>query len=150
MQLHELSPRMRRQNEKRVGRGGKRGKTAGRGEKGQKARAGHRIRPAERDLIQRLPKLRGIKHGRRTPSASVITVRDLESRLKGAEVTPAVLAAQGFLVTTRSAAKIVGNGKLSRALTVKGVRVSAGAKKIIEAAGGKVMELTQKSEPKGE
>lgn len=59
MQLHQLSSPSRKYPTARVGRGGKRGKTAGKGTKGQKARAGHRIRPAERDLIQRLPKRRG-------------------------------------------------------------------------------------------
>jgi large subunit ribosomal protein L15 len=62
MQLHELKPFHPNKKQRRVGRGGKRGTTSGRGTKGQKARAGHRIRPAERDLIQRLPKLRGFKN----------------------------------------------------------------------------------------
>jgi large subunit ribosomal protein L15 len=59
MQLHELAPTHRSKDKKRIGRGGKRGTFCGRGSKGQKSRAGHRIRPAERDLILRLPKLRG-------------------------------------------------------------------------------------------
>jgi large subunit ribosomal protein L15 len=137
MQLYELSPRMRRQKEKRVGRGGKRGKTAGRGEKGQGARAGHRIRPAERDLIQRLPKLRGIKHPRLSVRATVVSLGDVE-RMKGNEVTRATLAAQGLIMHTKDKVKILGGGKLSRAVAVKGVAVSASAKKAIEAAGGTV------------
>lgn len=61
MQLHQISPahKANNQDKKRIGRGGKRGTYSGHGMKGQKARAGHRIRPAERDLIQHLPKLRG-------------------------------------------------------------------------------------------
>lgn len=59
MQLHELQSLHPNKKEKRVGRGGKRGTYSGRGVKGQSSRAGHRIRPAERDLIQRMPKLRG-------------------------------------------------------------------------------------------
>ncbi|MEK9186632.1 MAG: uL15 family ribosomal protein, partial [Patescibacteria group bacterium] len=62
MQLHQLKPRHRQYPKTRVGRGGKRGTTSGRGQKGQKSRSGHRIRPAERDYIQRLPKLRGLKN----------------------------------------------------------------------------------------
>ena len=62
MQLHELQPDTPNKNRKRIGRGGKRGTTSGRGQKGQTSRAGHRIRPAERDLIQRLPKLKGVKN----------------------------------------------------------------------------------------
>ena len=62
MQLHELRPTEERKAKKRVGRGGKRGTYSGRGMKGQKARAGRRIRPAMRDLMQRTPKLRGVKN----------------------------------------------------------------------------------------
>jgi large subunit ribosomal protein L15 len=61
MQLHLLKISHPKLEKKRIGRGGKRGKTSGRGQKGQKSRSGHKIRPAERDFIQRLPKLRG-KH----------------------------------------------------------------------------------------
>ncbi|MCL4405157.1 MAG: hypothetical protein M1361_00055 [Patescibacteria group bacterium] len=68
MQLHDLKPRHARFLKKRVGRGGKRGTFSGRGTKGQRARAGHKIRPAERDFIQRLPKLRGV--GNRTNGVS--------------------------------------------------------------------------------
>jgi len=62
MQLHQLQPANKNQKKKRIGRGGKRGTYSGRGVKGQKSRAGRHIRPAERDLIQRLPKLRGQKN----------------------------------------------------------------------------------------
>lgn len=58
MLLHEITVQ-RKYKKPRVGRGGKRGTTAGHGQKGQKSRAGRRIRPAERDLMQRIPKLRG-------------------------------------------------------------------------------------------
>ncbi len=74
MQLHEISPLHKNREEKRIGRGGKRGTFSGRGTKGQKARAGHRIRPAERDLIQHLPKLRGTRNkgvGRRKKLAKL-------------------------------------------------------------------------------
>ncbi len=128
---------MRRQKEKRVGRGGKRGKTAGRGEKGQGARSGHRIRPAERDLIQRLPKLRGIKHPRLSLRATAISLGDLV-RVKGNEVTRAALVESGFIMHAKDKVKILGGGSISRALTVKGIPVSESAKKAIEAAGGKV------------
>src|SRR3989344_9528113 len=62
MQLHTLIPRTRNRRFTVVGRGGKRGKTSGRGGKGQTARAGHKIRPEMRDLIKKIPKRRG--HGR--------------------------------------------------------------------------------------
>jgi len=62
MQLHEIQPIHKNKSKKRVGRGGKRGTYSGRGLKGQKSRAGRKIRPAIRDLMQRTPKLRGVKN----------------------------------------------------------------------------------------
>jgi len=62
MQLHEVRPVTINKSKKRVGRGGKRGTYSGRGIKGQKSRAGRKIRPAIRDLMQRTPKLRGSKN----------------------------------------------------------------------------------------
>jgi len=62
MQLHELQPTYPNKGRRRIGRGFTRGHKSGKGQKGQKSRAGHSIRPAERDLIQRMPKLRGFKN----------------------------------------------------------------------------------------
>ncbi|MBI2065826.1 MAG: uL15 family ribosomal protein [Candidatus Zambryskibacteria bacterium] len=59
MQFHNLKSKTKRKRAKQVGRGGTRGKTAGRGTKGQNARAGHKKRPEMRDIIKRVPKLRG-------------------------------------------------------------------------------------------
>lgn len=62
MNLHQIAPANKSKSKKRIGRGGKRGTYSGRGVKGQKARAGRKIRPATRDLIQQIPKLRGSKN----------------------------------------------------------------------------------------
>ena len=59
MQFHNLKSKTKRKSKRQVGRGGKRGKTSGRGTKGQNARAGHKKRPELRDFIKRIPKLRG-------------------------------------------------------------------------------------------
>ncbi|RMD60235.1 ribosomal protein L15 family protein, partial [Candidatus Parcubacteria bacterium] len=77
MQLHELQPATRRKKKKRVGRGGKRGTYSGRGMKGQKARAGRKIRPASRDLILRIPKRRGVKNKPLGEKPVVINLADL-------------------------------------------------------------------------
>jgi large subunit ribosomal protein L15 len=61
MQLHELKPIHKSKKRKRVGRGGKRGTFAGRGQKGQRSRAGRKMKPVVRELIKRYPKLRGYK-----------------------------------------------------------------------------------------
>ncbi|MBU2101416.1 hypothetical protein KKH05_01725 [Patescibacteria group bacterium] len=72
MNLHDISPINKNKKKKRIGRGGKRGTFSGRGIKGQKSRAGRKIRPASRDLIQQLPKLRGSKNmGARKRKAGV-------------------------------------------------------------------------------
>ena len=78
MQLHELKRDTPYKREKRVGRGGKRGKTSGRGTKGQKARAGHSILPTIREQLKKLPKRRGYKMPSIQAKALVVNVGELE------------------------------------------------------------------------
>lgn len=120
MQLHEIRT-TRKYPRPRVGRGGKRGTYSGRGMKGQKARAGHRIRPAERDLILRLPKLRGFKNKPLRPKLPVINVGDLERR--GLPDYPV---------------KILGRGELTKPFQIKGLSVSKSAREKILKAGGTI------------
>ncbi|MBU6323580.1 MAG: uL15 family ribosomal protein [Patescibacteria group bacterium] len=147
MQLHTLKRRHKRIRSVVVGRGGKRGKTSGRGGKGQTARAGHKIRPEIRDLIKKLPKRRG--HGKnrsRTvrPKVALVPVNlaALEAKFSaGEEVSRVTLAKKGIIrrVGRRApAVKILGTGELTKALTVKGCVVSAAAAAAIEKAGGTV------------
>ncbi len=119
MLLHEI-PSSNKAKRARIGRGGKRGTTAGRGTKGQKAHAGRRIRPALRDLIQRLPKLRGYKNKPTSPKLPVINIGDLAGKT---EIPKGV--------------KILGRGEISSAFTVRGP-ISKSAKVKIEKAGGTV------------
>lgn len=129
MLLHQLKPKhFLKRAKPRVGRGGKRGTYSGKGVKGQKARAGHRIRPAERDYIQRLPKLRGFRNKPKSVKPKIVNVGDLEKLIKGNVIDPAVLPNT----------KILGDGELKKPYTVKGVLLSKNAKNKIEAAGGKV------------
>jgi len=147
MQLHELKPTQKRQSAKRIGRGGKRGKTSGRGHKGQKARAGNSTRPEMREIIKKIPKLRG--HGINRAKtvnadkrpATVVNVAALEVLENGTEVTPKTLVAAGIVATVRKKApvvKILGNGDLTKKLAVKNCQVSKTAKEKIEKAGGSV------------
>jgi large subunit ribosomal protein L15 len=146
MQLHELQPTTKRASAKRIGRGGKRGKTSGRGHKGQKARAGNSTRPEMREIIKKLPKLRGhgvnraktVNNERVLPA--VINVSMLNT-FEGTDVTPKTLVAAGLIASRRKSApvvKILGNGELSKKLTVSGCQVSKTAKEKIESAGGSV------------
>lgn len=146
MQLHELKPSTPRKTAKRIGRGGKRGKTSGRGTKGQKARAGNSTRPEMREIIKKLPKLRG--HGVNRAATvnadkvapTVINVSDLE-RVTGTDVSPKTLVADGIVASRRKSApavKILGDGELTKKLNVTGCQVSKTAKEKIEKAGGSV------------
>lgn len=130
-----------------VGRGGKRGKTAGRGTKGQNARSGHRKRPELRDIIKKLPKKRGYGKNRAKssyakPEAVVINLALLEKKFAaGATVSPVSLLEQGILKSARlpkAGVKILGTGEITKALHISACEISASAKAKIEAAGGSV------------
>ncbi len=132
---------------RRVGRGqsSTRGKQSGRGGKGQTARAGHKIRPALRDIIKKIPKRRGFGKNRgRThvprPDPLTITLDRLNGVYEnGAEVTYSSLIAKDILhprVTRR--VKVVGGGELKKKLSFKGVPVSSSARVAIEKAGGTI------------
>ncbi|MFT7557722.1 MAG: large subunit ribosomal protein L15 [Planctomycetota bacterium] len=131
---------------KRVGRGGKRGKTSGRGHKGQRQHGGHGVRPEMRDVIKRFPKLRG--HGKNRRKSVIgsrlmsipVNVSTLESMFeKGATVSPSVLAEMGLVSAGQIAkrtVKILGHGGITKALTVIGCDYSSSARTKIEQAGG--------------
>ncbi len=138
MQLHQLQPKHKSKSKKRVGRGGKRGTYSGKGMKGQRSRAGHRIRPAKRDLIQRLPKLRGFKFKPIKPKPVVINIDDLAGKIKSDIINRQVLLQVGLIRKSDKRIKILGpkKGKVERAFQVDGLEVSEKLKKAIEAAGG--------------
>ncbi len=139
MQLHLLRKNQANKTPRtRVGRGGKRGTTSGKGTKGQRSRTGHRIRPAERDFIQRLPKLRGFKN--KPHAAAFIPVNlDRLEKMQSPSVTLESLRAEG-VIRKIGPVKILGMGELTKKLTLSGVKVSASARKKIEAAGGSIKD----------
>ena len=138
MQLHELKSQFKKKNKKRVGRGGKRGTYSGKGQKGQKSRAGHRIKPAERELIQRLPKLKGLKNKSLKEKPAVVNIGDLEKKIKGDLVNKKTLTEAGLIRKSDKNAKILGNSEIKRAFKIEGLKISESAKKKIEAAGGEI------------
>lgn len=144
MQLHQLQSKHIRRRSRQVGRGGKRGKTSGRGTKGQKARAGHKIRPEIRDVIMRIPKLRGYRFKTRFKDSFPVNVRSLEAVFaSGDTVSPETLLNKGIIITRAGVmptVKILSVGDLTKKLTIKGCGVSAGARAKIEKAGGSVSE----------
>jgi large subunit ribosomal protein L15 len=145
MKLHDLSPAEgSKKTKKRVGRGpgSGLGKTAGRGEKGQKSRSGYSRRVGfeggQMPLIRRVPK-RGFTNIFRTEFA-VINVAALAAADLGDRVDPETLAAEG-LVRSGRPVKVLGNGEIDRALTVVAHKFSKSAKEKIEKAGGTCEEL---------
>ncbi|MCK5096422.1 MAG: uL15 family ribosomal protein [Candidatus Pacebacteria bacterium] len=149
MQLHELKRKIPNRSKATIGRGGKRGKTSGRGHKGQKAHGGHGIRPEMRDIIKRIPKLRG--HGKnraRTVNSSkvkptIVNLALLEKNLeKGFKITPATLIGAGLVKThggRTPVVKILGVRDIKKSFSVEKCLVSKTAKEKIEKAGGTIV-----------
>lgn len=135
-------------NRKRIGRGpgSGTGKTAGKGHKGIKARSGHHgpggnkphFEGGQMPLTRRIPK-RGFTNPFRVESQT-IGLDDLATLPKGAEVTRETLVAAGLIRTAKGPAKLLANGEISQAFTVRGIKVSASAREKIVAAGGTVEE----------
>jgi large subunit ribosomal protein L15 len=139
MQIHEIKSFDVRKKKKRVGRGGKRGTTSGKGQKGQRSRSGHRIRPAERDILSKFPKLRGVKNKSLVEKSIVLNLRDMEKIFSGEKlITRDTLKKFKVVKNALDRVKILGEGEVKTPFTVEGVKVSASAKKKIEAAGGSV------------
>jgi large subunit ribosomal protein L15 len=146
MELNNLKPKKgARHAKKRVGRGpgSGHGKTAGRGEKGQKSRSGFSrtlgFEGGQMPLHRRLPK-RGFTNIFKKEYA-VINLSDLERFDNGATVDEAALRQAGLVKGQNDGIKVLGNGKLSKKLTVSATKFSATAKQAIEAAGGSVQEI---------
>lgn len=145
MQLHTLKPRTKNKSKMIVGRGGKRGKTSGKGMKGQNSRSGRKKRPELRDFIKRLPKLRGrgvnqFKSFETKPVA--VNIGDIELVFKAGEtVTPATLV-EKFVIEKMNGVippvKILSVGDLTKKVTISGCMVSKETKAKVEKAGGLV------------
>lgn len=147
--LHNLSgaPAAHR-NRKRLGRGpgSGTGKTSGKGHKGMKARAGHhgpgggkpQFEGGQMPLTRRLPK-RGFTNPFRVES-QIVRLNDLALLPAGTEITTEALVVAGLIRANKGPGKILANGEITQAVTVRGLRVSAGAREKIVAAGGRVEE----------
>ena len=145
--LHTIKRNHPNTKAKKVGRGqaSGSGKTSGRGTKGQKARSNSKMRPQLRDIIKKIPKLRG--HGKNRargtylkPELGIINVADLQTLTIGSIVNPETLVTAGLVTPrlARNGVKILGTGSLSIAVSVSNCQVSVSAKEKILAAGGSV------------
>jgi len=150
MNLSEVHQGIRKyRKRKRIGRGvgSKTGKTAGRGHKGQGSRAGFSLSPTfeggQMPLVRRVPK-RGFNN-RWAPSVKIVNLGDLEARFEdGEEVTPETLRQRHLAKGRYDMLKVLGDGELTKRLTVSAHRFSRSAKEKIEKAGGSVVELPGK------
>ncbi len=146
MQLHRLKPVHKLKRKKRIARGGKRGGYSGRGIKGQKSRAGAKIRPAIRDLMMKFPKKRGrAKHTFKSLffKPAILNLEDIEKKFKDGEiVNPKTLFEKGLISRkkgTLSKVKILGEGEISKKLHFQGVLLSSSVRVKIKKAGGTVL-----------
>ena len=150
MQAHQLKPpKGATHAKKRIGRGNSAGggTYSGRGLKGQKARAGNKPRRffegGQTRLFKKLPFRRGLRNPFRVEYQPV-NLDDLQRFEDGAEVTPELLKEKGILRSIRMPVKILASGELTKKLTVTAHRFSLTAKEKIEAAGGTVVETSER------
>ncbi|MEX0909695.1 MAG: uL15 family ribosomal protein [Candidatus Paceibacterota bacterium] len=147
MQIHDLQRRTPNKSSRQIGRGGKRGKTSGRGHKGQKARAGHKIRPEIRDQIKKLPKLRGYRFASIQNKKAVVNLSVLDKNYAdGDVVSPTSLLAKKLIKRQGGVlpvVKILATGELTKKVTFENVEFSekAGSK------SGKVEAKEAKKKP---
>lgn len=159
MNLSNLQPNTPRKSGKRVGRGGKRGTYSGKGQKGQKSRAGAGVKPGFRGgdnrIWQLFPKQRGAskKPGRagndsphrkhryymlRHEKPAVINIKDFNNFNDGETINPELIFNKGIVSRRTKTVKILGNGELARKLTFEGFSLSKSARDKINKAGGTI------------
>lgn len=141
LKLHTIKPaKESRAKHKRIGRGGKRGTYSGKGQKGQRARSGGRkglkLKGLKR-MVEGLPKQRGFTS--LEPKFGVVNIGEINKRFKDGEtVTPASLRARGLSAKLNVKVKILGDGELTKKLTIQGCGLSKSALEKVQKAGGEV------------
>jgi len=142
MQIHELKPKHKNKDKKRVGRGGKKGTYSGKGQKGQSSRAGRKMVPIIRELIKKYPKLKGYRRFVIESHKAIVNIETLEKTSKDGEtINPENLIKKGIIRMIKGKkpeVKILGKGKLTKKLIIENCKVSASVKLAIEKAGGSV------------
>ena len=142
MQLHELKPIHKFKKRKRVGRGGKRGTYSGRGQKGQKSRAGRKMVPVIRGLVKKYPKLKGYRVKRKPSNVVIVNIDVLDKAFKDSEtVNPGSWLRNKLISKIKGKVprvKILARGKIAKKLNIENCEFSAKAKEAVEKAGGKV------------
>lgn len=142
MQLHQIKSKTKRKAKKLIGRGGKRGTYSGKGLKGQKSRAGHKMRPEMRDIIKKIPKKRGYRFKSFQTRPVAVNLNVLEKHFKDNEkVHPKALWEKGVISKISGylpEVKLLGSGEVTKKLLVSECQISKPAREKIEKAGGKI------------
>ena len=142
MQLHQLQPKHKLKNKKRVGRGGRKGTYSGRGMKGQNQRAGRKKVPIIKEIIKRYPKLKGYRSFRFAEDTEIVSLEVLEKKFNNGDVVnPENLVKLGLVGKIKGKTpkvKILGNEKITKKLIIENCRASKTAKESIEKAGGSI------------
>lgn len=142
MQLHQIKRKNPNKKSIKIGRGGKRGKTSGKGHKGQNARAGTSKRPEMRDTIKKLPKKRGYRFKSLQVRPLVVNLDVLEKNfMEGDKISPSVLSEKS-LISKKSGVipvvKILSKGNLTKKFIISGCLFSKVTKEKIEKMGGEI------------
>ena len=145
MQLHNIKPVHKLKKKKRIARGGKRGGYSGRGIKGQKSRAGAKIRPAIRDLMMKFPKQRGrAKHAFKSLffKPGILNLKDIEKKFKDGEIVSPKTLFKKRLISKKKGVlpevKILGEGEILKKLAFQNILLSKSARAKIEKAKGSI------------
>lgn len=142
MQVHELKPSNKPKKRRRIGRGGKRGNYSGRGSKGQKSRAGAKMRPQLREIINKFPKKRGEGFKTIKENITVVHLQDIQRVFpQGGKITPQILQKAGLiqrLTNQKLRVKILVKGDLSSSYDIQNCLLSKKAEEAIIKAGGKI------------
>lgn len=142
MQLHQIKRKNKNKSKKRIGRGGKRGSYSGKGIKGQKSRAGRKLRPELRDIIKKIPKKRGYRFKSFARKPKTINLGLIEKHFEsGQKVTPKFLLKKGLIEKRKGFLpdiKLLGAGILTKKLLVSECQISKSALEKVKKAGGNV------------
>lgn len=142
MQLHQIKRKNPNKKAVQIGRGGKRGKTSGRGHKGQNARAGTSKRPEMRDIIKKLPKRRGYRFKSLQIKPVVINLESIEEHFSNGDVVNPTVLLEKLLITKDNGkvptVKILSRGEITKKVSVSGCLFSKVTKEKIEKVGGEI------------
>ncbi|MEW5805206.1 MAG: uL15 family ribosomal protein [Patescibacteria group bacterium] len=138
--INEIQPKNKLKKKKRIGRGGKRGTYSGKGMKGQKARAGAKIKSEKKEAILRIPKKRGIRFVNRPSKTRAaefgVNLSEINKTFNQGEIVNLKTLVQRGLVKKQTRVKILAKGGLNKKLSFSGLFYSKTAKQLIEKAGG--------------